>query len=148
MAALNYFSARIPFTNPDGTLTQEAIRTINSLVNRTGGVIGDAGSDVAVSQDFSYVQGQQSAGGDITADVMGAQASDQSFGDVVTQPTPTAQFDEMVMQPPSPMDRFIDAPQYTTAAAPAYKKGRIYFDTTMNKLRVGGVTAYETITSA
>ena len=37
--------------------------------------------------------------------------------------------------------------QATTAAAPAYVKGGIYFDTTLNKLRVGGATAWETITS-
>jgi len=37
--------------------------------------------------------------------------------------------------------------QATTAAAPAYVKGAIYFDTTLNKLRVGGAIAYETITS-
>ena len=37
--------------------------------------------------------------------------------------------------------------QATTAGAPAYVKGAIYFDTTLNKLRVGGATAYETITS-
>ena len=37
--------------------------------------------------------------------------------------------------------------QATTAAAPAYQKGAIYFDTTLNKLRVGGATAWETITS-
>jgi hypothetical protein len=37
--------------------------------------------------------------------------------------------------------------QATTAAAPAYQKGAIYFDTTLNKLRVGGATDWETITS-
>ena len=37
--------------------------------------------------------------------------------------------------------------QATTAGAPAYDKGAIYFDTTLNKLRVGGATAWETITS-
>ena len=37
---------------------------------------------------------------------------------------------------------------YTTANAPSYAKGLIYFDLTLNKLRVGGATAYETITSA
>lgn len=37
--------------------------------------------------------------------------------------------------------------QATTAGAPAYAKGAIYFDTTLNKLRVGGATAWETITS-
>jgi hypothetical protein len=33
------------------------------------------------------------------------------------------------------------------ASAPAYQKGAIYFDTTLNKLRVGGATGWETITS-
>lgn len=37
--------------------------------------------------------------------------------------------------------------QAATASAPAYLKGAIYFDTTLNKLRVGGATAWETITS-
>jgi hypothetical protein len=37
--------------------------------------------------------------------------------------------------------------QYTTAAAPGYIKGGLYFDTTLNKLRVGGATGWETITS-
>lgn len=38
--------------------------------------------------------------------------------------------------------------QATTAAAPAYVKGAMYFDTTLNKLRIGGATAWETVTSA
>lgn len=38
-------------------------------------------------------------------------------------------------------------PQYTTAGAPAYVKGAVYFDTTLNKLRIGGATAWETVTS-
>ena len=42
----------------------------------------------------------------------------------------------------------ISPQQATTAGAPAYVKGAIYFDTTLNKLRVGGATAWETITSA
>ena len=33
------------------------------------------------------------------------------------------------------------------ASAPTYVKGGIYFDTTLNKLRVGGATGWETITS-
>lgn len=37
--------------------------------------------------------------------------------------------------------------QATTAGAPAYVKGAMYFDTTLNKLRVGGATAWETVTS-
>lgn len=34
-----------------------------------------------------------------------------------------------------------------TVSAPAYSKGALYFDTTLNKLRVGGATAWETVTS-
>jgi hypothetical protein len=37
--------------------------------------------------------------------------------------------------------------QATTAAAPAYVLGGMYFDTTLNKLRIGGATAWETVTS-
>lgn len=38
--------------------------------------------------------------------------------------------------------------QAPTASAPAYVKGGVYFDTTLNKLMVGGATAWETVTSA
>lgn len=34
-----------------------------------------------------------------------------------------------------------------TISAPAYVKGGLYFDTTLNKLRVGGATGWETVTS-
>ena len=37
--------------------------------------------------------------------------------------------------------------QHATAGAPAYVKGALYFDTTLNKLRVGGASSWETITS-
>lgn len=37
--------------------------------------------------------------------------------------------------------------QYTTVNAPPYVKGNMYFDLTLNKLRVGGATAWETVTS-
>lgn len=35
----------------------------------------------------------------------------------------------------------------TTANAPAYVKGGLYFDLTLNKLRVGGASGWETVTS-
>lgn len=38
--------------------------------------------------------------------------------------------------------------QATTVGAPPYVLGALYFDTTLNKLRVGGATAWETVTSA
>jgi hypothetical protein len=37
--------------------------------------------------------------------------------------------------------------QATTAAAPTYVLGGMYFDTTLNKLRIGGASAWETVTS-
>lgn len=37
--------------------------------------------------------------------------------------------------------------QAPTASAPPYIKGGLYFDTTLNKLRVGGATGWETVTS-
>ncbi len=38
--------------------------------------------------------------------------------------------------------------QATTLSAPQYRLGAIYFDTTLNKLRIGGATAWETVTSS
>ena len=38
--------------------------------------------------------------------------------------------------------------QAITASAPSYVKGGVYFDTTLNKLRIGGASAWETVTSA
>jgi hypothetical protein len=38
--------------------------------------------------------------------------------------------------------------QAPTASAPTYTKGGIYFDTTLNKLRVGGASGWETVTSS
>lgn len=38
--------------------------------------------------------------------------------------------------------------QAATISAPNYVKGGLYFDTTLNKLRVGGATAWETVTSS
>jgi hypothetical protein len=38
--------------------------------------------------------------------------------------------------------------QFTTATEPAYVKGASFFNTTLNKMRIGGETAYETVTSS
>lgn len=37
--------------------------------------------------------------------------------------------------------------QAPTASAPTYVKGGVYFDTTLNKLRIGGASGWETVTS-
>src|ERR1700753_238709 len=41
-------------------------------------------------------------------------------------------------------DNIILPMQHATSGGPAYVKGAIYFDTTLNKLRVGGATGWET----
>ena len=41
----------------------------------------------------------------------------------------------------------MDVPKHATVGAPAYVEGRVYYDTTLHKLRVGGAAAYETVTS-
>jgi hypothetical protein len=38
--------------------------------------------------------------------------------------------------------------QFTTATEPAYLKGASFFNTTLNKMRIGGATAYETVISS
>ena len=38
--------------------------------------------------------------------------------------------------------------QATTVGAPAYVAGGMYYDTTLNKLRIGGASGWETVTSA
>jgi hypothetical protein len=38
--------------------------------------------------------------------------------------------------------------QFTTATEPAYLKGAQFFNTTLDKMRIGGATAYETVTSS
>jgi hypothetical protein len=43
---LNLFPARIAFVNADGTLTAEAYRSLQTLMRRVGGPLGDTGIDV------------------------------------------------------------------------------------------------------
>lgn len=157
MTAIN-LSTRIRFVNDDGTLTPEAYRTLMEIVSRNGGALGSVGGDTFVSNDFSAIEAQQSAGGDLLADVTGTNdapapvemlaqpTAEACVDEAIAQPLTASGLDEMVMQPPSDA-LFVDLPQYPTASAPAYKKGRMYFDTTLNKARIGGATAYQTITS-
>ena len=78
MSILNLFPARIRFVNPDGTLTEEALRMLAVLVDRVGGVLGDVGADVFAASDASLSDG----------------------GPVVAQPLPVdAGVLEMLMQP-------------------------------------------------
>lgn len=42
----------------------------------------------------------------------------------------------------------LEAGEAPTASAPPYVLGGMYFDTTLNKLRIGGATGWETVSSA
>lgn len=77
---LNIFPARVPFVNADGTLTPEAYRTMQTLMSRVGGPLGDNGVDVF---------------GDLT----GYGTQDSSSTDTVTQPIEKAAMLESIAQP-------------------------------------------------
>lgn len=46
MTILTRFPSRIRFVNPDGTLTPEAARLLDTIVGRVGGALGDVGADI------------------------------------------------------------------------------------------------------
>jgi len=46
-----------------------------------------------------------------------------------------------------PAGTLVNIPQATTALAPPYVEGAVYYDLTLHKLRVGGAADWETITS-
>ncbi|MDB5887019.1 MAG: hypothetical protein JWR74_3190 [Polaromonas sp.] len=144
MTALN-LSLRARFVNDDGTLAPEAYRLLNEVINRTGGVLGSVGGDAFASPgDMTSQDAQASGVSDTTAQPA---APLPLLLDMTAQPATPDALGEMVMQPASEL-RFLDLPQYATANAPAYAKGRLYYDTTLNAARIGGASAYETITSA
>lgn len=118
MVALVLPPPRVAFTNPDGTLTPEAYRTLQVLVDRTGGAIGNSGGDTFVtSQDFGAIESQQSAGGDISSDVMAAMDV-PAVSEALYQPQAGEQpFAEMVMQPESSA---MTAPESVTVGASPY----------------------------
>ena len=80
---LNLFPSRVRFVNADGTLTPEAYRALQLVLERTGGTLGDNGVDVFAD----------------LADLTGAATLDSSITDTVVQ---TASFDAFmpdVVQP-------------------------------------------------
>ena len=94
MTALVLFPARIRFVNDDGTLTPEAYRALQEIVNRTGGVLGAVGSDTfgdivgdASRSDLNvaYTDVQQPMQADAVnlQEVMQAPAFEQSIPDIV-----------------------------------------------------------------
>lgn len=108
---LTLFPSRIRFTNADGTLTPEAYRALQTLVERSGGILGDNGVDVF---------------GDLT----GAGSMDSSITDTVSQPLSVDVFAPDVVQPA------ITLPAYASGgAAPAGGTGATAgaYDTAVNR---------------
>lgn len=133
---LSLFPARIRFVNEDGTLTPEAYRALQTLVDRSGGILGDNGVDTF---------------GDLT----GAGSQDSSITDMVAQQATTEQVPEMLQQPVS-VDSFIpDIVQpenkpvaLASTAAPAGGVGTAAggYDTAVN--RDAAITLLNTIRTA
>ena len=82
MAALNLCPSRIRFVSADGTLTPEAYRALQAIVERTGGVLGDVGVDTSMTVSMGGNDLQQSIGGDVYAT-----QEVQDTGEMVMQPT-------------------------------------------------------------
>ena len=76
-------------------------------------------------------------------------ASTTSVTAAVLVETTRAEAAEVLLAPKdSPaFSTFIDPPKSTTTNQPAYVEGRIYYDTTAHKLKIGGAAGYETVTS-
>lgn len=90
MSFLNLFPARIRFVNADGTLTQEALRMLEVLVQRVGGALGDVGADVFAHADPTPAAApdlvQQLPAEQVPADLLMQLAPGESAGGVdITQ---------------------------------------------------------------
>jgi hypothetical protein len=93
MSVLSLFPARIRFVNQDGTLTPEALRMLELLVQRVGGALGDVGADVFASPDAQ----EYTPGGDVAVQPVEA---DDGPADMIAQPQQAAlAAPEMLMQP-------------------------------------------------
>lgn len=83
MTALALFPARIRFVNADGTLTPEAYRALQEIVQRTGGVLGTSGNDT-----FGDITGGNLSNSSINVaytDVTQTTSTDQGLQDIVLQ---------------------------------------------------------------
>jgi hypothetical protein len=71
------------------------------------------------------------------------------FSDVTDEVTRATTAEALLAPKDSPaFTTLVDAPKHATAGGPAFAEGRVYYDTTLHKLRVGTGAAYETITSS
>ena len=99
MPALNIFPARVPFVNPDGTLTAEAYRALQGIFARVGGALGDSGVDSS-GQELAAINvlsdGLSNALSDINQSAtLGAEA----FFDIAQNTKEEAAFPDVVQQP-------------------------------------------------
>ncbi len=76
---LNLFPARIQFVKPDGTLTPEAYRALQTVFSRIGGPLGDNGVDVL-------------------ADLVATGSTSSAATDTITQPDYVPVLQEMTQQ--------------------------------------------------
>lgn len=91
--SLFLFPSRVRWANPDGTLTPEAYRALQSLLNRVGGPLGDQGQD-----SFGDVNGDASVS-----------SINVAYTDVTANPAPQV-FDQMaeVLQQPKSSDSVVE----------------------------------------
>lgn len=131
---------------------------MNALTNHTTGgantaVGGSAGSIVTTGEyntHVGYQAGSTGTGTNWYTTCIGKGTSATGQGGVAigvdsTGVSATAPGDTIVLGTAKHVVQLAGAP---TASAPAYKKGAMYFDTTLNKLRIGGATTWETVTSS
>lgn len=97
--SLFLFPARIRWSNPDGTLTTEAYRSLQSLLDRVGGTLGDQGTDTF---------------GDLLADP--TQSSVNVAYTDVAQPATLDNTQDMVLQPVEQPTRAVET--VTPSASP------------------------------
>lgn len=95
MSTLNLFPARIRFTNPDGTLTPEAVRVLNVLVERAGGVDGMGAGDLALLAAFVGTPEADSGANDLLTLSAFATPPAKASADVIDDVAPVADLAEL-----------------------------------------------------
>jgi hypothetical protein len=93
--SLFLFPARIRWSNPDGTLTPEAYRSLQSLLDRVGGTLGDQGADsfgdingdpTQTSVNVAYTDVTQPATGDSVFEMLAQSLTADNLSEMVLQP--------------------------------------------------------------
>lgn len=112
--SLFLFPARIRWSNADGTLTPEAYRALQALLDRVGGVIGDQGTD-----SFSDVNGDATLSSLNVAytDVTAPQVFDQ-MAEVLLQDRTQDNLADLLFQ--TQPDRAMTAAEAVTPGASPY----------------------------